>query len=195
MSAPAVLTHLAAAALTKSEGMLFAAAALASLLAVTGVRRRQLLVPAALATVTVLVALLPWRLFVRNYDLTHPDYELSNLVDRSFLADTWYRVEPVTTELLRQLLNTGSWGLLLPLFAVGVVVAGCRRDVVPTAFVLGWIALSFVGLVLIYWITVRPLSHNLFNTSNRTVAALLVGMALVAPVLVGRSSRRETGAT
>jgi 4-amino-4-deoxy-L-arabinose transferase-like glycosyltransferase len=176
---------LAAGALTKSEGMLFAAAALVPLLALAGTRRR-LLWRAGAAAAVVVVAVLPWRLFVARHGLRHPDYELSNLFDRTYLADTWYRVEPVTNELLRQLTNTGSWGLLLPLFGAALVVSALRRGFAPAAFAAAWLVLSFVGLVLIYWITVRPLEHNLFNTSNRTVATLLIGAGLVAPVLVGR---------
>ena len=179
---------LAAGALTKSEGTLFAAAALVGLVAVT-CRRRQQLLRAGLVAAVVLLAVLPWRLYVSANDLRHPDYELSNLFDRAFLSDTWYRVEPVTTELLRQLTNTDSWGLLLPLFGVGLAVAALRRNLGPALFASVWLVTSFVGLVLVYWITVRPLEPNLFNTSNRTVATLLVGMALVTPVLIGRRPR------
>ena len=181
---------LAASALTKSEGLLFAAAALVPLLALTCTQRQQLLRAASVAAVVIL-AILPWRLFVATHDLQHPDYELSNLFDRSYLADTWYRVEPVTRELLHQLTNTGSWGLVLPLLGIGLAVSVLRRTFAPAIFAAAWLVLSFTGLVLIYWITVRPLTHNLFNTSNRTVATLLIGMGLVAPVLVGRRSGKD----
>jgi hypothetical protein len=184
---------LAAGALTKSEGLLFAAAALVALLALTCARRQQLLRAASVAAVVIL-AVLPWRLFVAAHDLQHPDYELSNLFDRSFLADTWYRVEPVTRQLLRELTNTGSWGLLVPLLGIGLAVSVLRRTFAPAVFAAAWLVLSFTGLVLIYWITVRPLTDNLFNTSNRTVATLLIGMGLVAPVLVGRRSREDAEA-
>ncbi len=184
----AAAIFLAAGALTKSEGTLFAAAALVPLLALTCSQRQQL-VRGVFVAAAVIVAVLPWRLFVTTNGLRHPDYELSNLFNRSYLADTWYRVEPVTTELLHQLTNTGSWGLLLPLFGGGLAVAALRRNFAAAAFALAWLLLSFVGLVLIYWITVRPLENNLFNTSNRTVATLLIGTALATPVLIGRRSR------
>ncbi len=181
---------LAAGALTKSEGLLFSAVAVVTLLAMTiGDRRR--LWRAGSAAVVVLAAALPWRLYVWTNHLRHPDYELSNLFDRLYLADTWYRVEPVTRELLRQLTNTGSWGLLLPLFGVGLAVSVVRRNFAPAAFAAAWVVLSFVGLVLIYWITIRPLESNLFNTSNRTVATLLLTAGLVTPVLIGRGSRQD----
>lgn len=176
---------LAAGALTKSEGMLFAAAALVVLLALSCTRRRQF-VRAGSAAVVVLVAVAPWRLYVSSNDLRHPDYELSHVFDRLFLADNWYRVEPVTRELLRQLTNTDSWGLLLPIFAVSLAVAVLRLNVAPALFAVAWLVVSFVGLLLVYWITIRPLEPNLFNTSNRTVATLLLGAGLVAPVLIGR---------
>ena len=185
---------LAAGALTKSEGMLFAAAALAVLLGLSCLRRRRL-VRAALVAAVVLVAVAPWRLYVWANDLRHPDYELSHLFDRSFLGDTRYRVEPVTRELLHQVTNTDSWGLLVPLFGVALAVALLRLNLAPALFAVAWLLTSFVGLVLVYWITVRPLEFNLFNTSNRTVATLLLGAALASPVLIGRldpaSTRRD----
>lgn len=171
---------LAAAALTKSEGMLFAVCAVAAL-AVVASRRA----PGRLALVAgaVALAILPWRVYVSAHDLRHPDYELSNLVDRSYLGDTSYRVRPVVDELLLQLTSLDAWGLLLPMFGIGLGAALIRRRYALALFALGWLASSFAGLVAIYWITVRTLEFNLFNTSNRIVASLLLGAALLAPIL------------
>lgn len=174
---------LAAAALTKSEGVLFAVCAVAALALVRGRRapRRVALLAGAVA-----LAILPWRAYISAHELRHPDYELSNLLDRSFLGDLSYRVRPVVEELLLQLTNLDSWGLLLPMLGVGLAAAVIRRNYASALFAVGWLAASFAGLVAIYWITVRPLEPNLFNTSNRTVASMLLGAALLAPILAAQ---------
>lgn len=173
-------TFLAAAALTKSEGMLFAVFAVAAVALVGGRRAPRRL---ALVAGAVVLAIVPWRAYVSAHELRHPDYELSNLLDRSYLGDTFYRVRPVIDELLHQLTNFDSWGLLLPMLGIGLAAALIRRRYRLALFAIGWLSSSFAGLVAIYWITVRPLEHNLFNTSNRTVASMLLGAALLAPIL------------
>lgn len=171
---------LAAAALTKSEGMLFAVCALAAVAVVAGGKapRRLALVAAAVA-----LAVIPWRAYVGAHELSHPDYELSNLLDRSYLGDTSYRVRPIVDELVLQLTNLDAWGLLLPMLGVGLAAALVRRRYRLALFAVAWLSSSFAGLVAIYWITIRPLEPNLFNTSNRTVASMLLGAALLAPIL------------
>lgn len=171
---------LAAAGLTKSEGMLFAVCALAAFALVAGRRAPRRF---ALVTAAVALAVTPWRAYIGAHDLRHPDYELSNLVDRSYLADTWYRVGPVVDELILQLTSLDAWGLLLPMLGVGLAAALIRRSYQLALFAAAWLSSSFAGLVAIYWITIRPLEPNLFNTSNRTVASMLLGAALLAPIL------------
>ena len=171
---------LAAAALTKSEGMLFAVCAVAALAPIAGKRAPGRLILAAGA---VALAILPWRIYVSAHDLRHPDYELSNLFDRSYLGDTSYRVRPVVDELLLQLTNLDAWGLLPLMFGIGLAAALIRGSYGVALFAVSWLVTSFAGLVAIYWITVRTLEHNLFNTSNRVVASLLLGAALLAPIL------------
>ena len=171
---------LAAAALTKSDGMLFAVCAVVALALVAGKRAPVRLVLAAGA---LALAILPWRIYVSAHDLRHPDYELSNLFDRSYLGDTSYRVRPVVDELLLQLTNLDAWGLLPLIFGIGLAAALLRGMYGVALFAVCWLVTSFAGLVAIYWITVRTLEHNLFNTSNRVVASMLLGAALLAPIL------------
>ena len=39
-------------------------------------------------------------------------------------------------------------------------------------FAAAWFALSFAGLVAIYWISTNPLTNHLYNSSDRTIDAL-----------------------
>jgi hypothetical protein len=52
------------------------------------------------------------------------------------------------------------------------------------AFAALWLVLSFAGLVAIYWISSNPLTNHLFNTADRTIVTLVLGMALLVPVLL-----------
>ena len=56
----------------------------------------------------------------------------------------------------------------------------------------GWAVLSFAGLLAIYWISINPLEHNLFNTSDRTIDTLVIGTAMLVPVLLAPEREPET---
>jgi hypothetical protein len=55
--------------------------------------------------------------------------------------------------------------------------SGCRRSRRSTA-------LSFAGLVAIYAISRNPITSHLYNSSDRTIDALVIGSALLVPVLL-----------
>jgi len=39
-------------------------------------------------------------------------------------------------------------------------------------------------MVVIYWISTNPVTNNLYNSSNRTVDAIVVGAAAAVPALL-----------
>ena len=51
------------------------------------------------------------------------------------------------------------------------------------------LAWGFAGLVAIYWISTNPLTNHLYNSSDRTIDALVIGSALLAPVLIGKPQK------
>ena len=179
---------LSAAALTKSEGTMFALAALAALLAVLAVSGRNRLRPALLGLGVLVLAILPWRVYVAVNDLHPADYELSNLVDAGYLADHADRLRPTVSELAEELAKTSNWGLLLPLVGCAFATALLRRRYAAASFGGLWLAFSFAGLLLVYWISELELEPDLFNTSYRTIATPVLGAALLVPQLVGRDS-------
>jgi hypothetical protein len=61
---------------------------------------------------------------------------------------------------------------------------GRRRQ---AAFAALWTALSFGGLVVVYWISRNPVTDHLYNSSYRTVASIVVGAAALAPLLARRN--------
>ena len=53
---------------------------------------------------------------------------------------------------------------------------------------------AHAGLVAIYWISRNPITNHLFNTSDRTIDTLMIGAAVLAPVLVGAGDGRARAA-
>ena len=50
--------------------------------------------------------------------------------------------------------------------------------------VLAIVLISFAGLVAIYVISKNPITNHLYNSSDRTIDALVIGSALLVPVLL-----------
>jgi len=106
------------------------------------------------------------------------------VLDFGYLRAHRDRVGPVVHELWRQLDTHRNWGLLvwvILLAAAAAIVAG-RWVVVTFAGV--WLALSSLGLVVLYWASTLPLDSHITNTSYRTIVSLLIGGASVTPLLV-----------
>jgi hypothetical protein len=178
---PAAALLLGAAALTKNEGELFALAAYASAFLAAGRSRRR---PVALAAAATFALELPWRIWVQAHHLPTRDYALSNLFDPSYLWHHRSRVGPSAHELLTQIWASGSWSYIVPLVLLGLAAAPLMRRTRVAAFGAAWLVLSFAGLVAIYWISRNPLSSHLFNSSDRTIDSLVIGGALLVPVLL-----------
>src|SRR4029079_358589 len=53
-----------------------------------------------------------------------------------------------------------------------------------------WLVPWFAGLVAIYWISTNPVTSHLYNSSDRTIDALVIGGALMVPVLLGPAPER-----
>ena len=179
----------AAAALTKNEGLLFAASALVPLLVVARGRRRT----AAVALVAVAVAYVPWRLYMLVHDLEAPDYDLSSSFDLPFVAGRLDRVPVAGEQLLRDGLEPRQLGLLLVLGLVSVLVAlvAGRRDLGVLAG--GFALLSFTGLTWIYVLTPYDVTFFLSTNSSRVVVSPVLALAALSPLLVAESSHALEG--
>jgi hypothetical protein len=55
-----------------------------------------------------------------------------------------------------------------------------------------WAALSFAGLVLVYWISSIPIELALVWSGDRTIVTLVVGAAALAALLAGESAAGKT---
>jgi hypothetical protein len=185
---PAATLFLAAAALTKNEGELFALVAFVAAAVVAGRPRLRFLGIAAL----VVVALdLPWRIWIQVHHVKIAEYSLSSLVDPGYLSAHGDRVWPSAHELVLQIAYMRSWSFVVWLALVGLGGALLLRRFRLAAFALLWLALSFAGLVWIYWISTNPLTSHLYNSADRTIDSLVIGVALLVPVLLGPAAPDE----
>ena len=179
------VAFLGMAGLTKSEGFLFALAggiALGVGALLTHERRR--IAGVLWAVGGLLAVILPWRVYCSVYGLSTPDYDLKHAADLSYLAHHRDRVAPVVRELWDQLTISTKWGWLTWVILLALVAGLAAARWTITAFAAVWVALSALGLVVLYWASNLPLDSHLTNTSYRTIVSLLIGGAALTPLLV-----------
>jgi hypothetical protein len=176
---------LAAAVLTKDEGLLFAAGAyIALLLAATG-RRRAVVVSA----LTVALAYAPWRAYITVHQLDAPHYDLSSSFDIPWVARRLDRGPEAIAGLLDEALDPRQFGLLV---ALGVVASLLAFLVGPRSlgiFASGFALLSLAGLTWIYVITPYDLPAYLGTNAHRVVMAVVVGLGALCPLLFEECAR------
>jgi hypothetical protein len=169
----------AGAVLTKNEGSLFVAAAFLGLIAAAYRRWRALAVAAA---VDVLV-LLPWKVYVRIYDLHDINYSLTDTFDLGHVGGR-LGVGPVAFQTLgREMIDPRAWGLLVPLFVVLVAAALATGLRALPLYGLVWTGLSWLGLSWIYVVTHFEYSSYLDSTKARVIASIVLGSAALIPLL------------
>ncbi|HXF98266.1 MAG TPA: hypothetical protein VNJ46_06600 [Gaiellaceae bacterium] len=177
---------LAAAALSKNEGLLFAAAAYTGLLAAGSGRRRAVLASAG----AVALACLPWRVFVEVHDLEAPDYRLADSLRLGWVLGRLDRAWTAGQELVDAAVEPRRFGLLLALGVGAVAVAaalGARR---LALFGGTFFALSSAGLLWVYVLTPYDLRYYLFTNAERVIVAPIFALAALAPLLVEETVRR-----
>ena len=173
---------LGAGVLTKNEGSMFAALAFLPLLVRLAARDRRRALRLLAAAGAVAAVLLPWRIFTSTHHLTTGDVRFSDALRPGLLASHANRITPSAHALVGKI-GVARWGLLVPLAAVGILAALVAGRAVLGWFAAAWLALSFAGLVLVYWISSLPLHWYLDTTTERVVATLVIGGAALAPLL------------
>jgi hypothetical protein len=178
---------LGASALTKSEGLLFAASAILAAAAVTIAAREWLrLAWIAVCAAVVLATIAPWRLYLAANDLRNAEYRLSDALHPDYLADRSERVRPAVSRLWDELWRPG-WGMLPLLALVSIVAAALAGRYRLAAFALLWPIFAFGGLVIVYWISIAPIELTLNWTAGRVIVAPVIGAATLALLLVGEA--------
>jgi hypothetical protein len=174
----------AAGAVTKIEGLVFALAAIATLLAtargfdwplrtVTWFAGAVLVVPAAWAVVDRLNG--PGARNVDRAALTDPD---------AMLAASG-RIPEAAWRLASEIWN--GWPLACALVLAAVVAASLARLWWHVAFLAFWGVLAFAGLVAVYYASAAPVDWLLGTSADRVVFSVVLALGCCAPVLVGRA--------
>lgn len=179
---------LAAATLSKAEGLLFAAAAYVALVVVASGSRRRVLV----STGAVALVLLPWRVFVSVHHLTPSFYKLSDSFRVVWVAHRIGRAPTALWALLTNSATLREFALLPLVCAAAAVFAWLRGAHRLLLFGLVFTALSYVGLTWIFVISRAPLHDYLSQTQERIIDSVVVTAAALAPLLVDQGERDPT---
>jgi hypothetical protein len=172
--------------LLKNEGALFVLAVYIALVVAAHSRWRALAVAAG---VDVLL-FLPWRLYIRVHDLRDINYSLGDSFDYDHLRGR-FGVGPIAFRTLaEQMLDPRQWGLLVPIFAVLVVLGFVIGARALSLFALVWTVLAWLGLSWIYVISHFEYSSYLDSTKERVVASLVVGAAALIPLFAAECWNR-----
>lgn len=171
----------AAAGLTKNEGLIFAGAAYLGLLLAT-LRWRPLL----LSALALELCLAPWQIWLRVNDV-HSDTLLGvHVFDIHHPG-----IGPLALQaLLRQIFSPDTWTILVPLFLAGVALAAIARAR-TSIFAAVWISVSLVGLAWIYLVSKQEWSNYFSFSGNRVVDSVVVGAAVLAPLLAAEAVARR----
>lgn len=167
---------LAAAALTKGEGLLFALAGLATALLLArrlGRPRRDVLVLGC----GVLGVAVAWALVDRLNGPGARNVDLGGALD----SDAVDRLTLATERLADELVDGWPVAGLAVVAALGL--AAVARVWLPGLFLAVWTLLSFAVLVAVYVVSVNPIDWHLGTSADRVVFSIALGAATVAPAL------------
>jgi hypothetical protein len=153
-----------------------------ALLGTLAVWNRARLARAGLAMLAVLAFLVPWRLFIAAHHLPTPEYSLGNAASPGYPSDHADRVGPAASGLVDRMAS-GRFGFLVVLILAGLALALLSRRYRELAFAGAWLVLSFLGLLLVYWISNVPVHLTLVWSGDRTVTSIVLGGAALAPLL------------
>jgi hypothetical protein len=182
---------LAAASLTKIEGVLFGAILVASVLvAGVAVHRRGALAGAVLLLGPA--ATIPWRLWLTRHRVptSTPDYNAPNVLDAHFLSARFDRLTYALGFMLRGPFGTERMTAVLVCAAVAVAVVAARLLPAIVAAVGAWLVLCFLALAAIYWTSRVDIHFYVATSASRVGTTLIVAGAVLAPLLLGLALRR-----
>lgn len=174
---------LAGAANGKNEGLAAAFAVLVALALACAVerRRRRGLRPVGVAVGAVVLAILPWRLWVATHDVRGGDIDAADALDPGLLSDRADRVPPALDGILDELVDVDRWGLLAA--ATLALTAGALSRAATRAIgVYYGASIVLVGgsLTLAYWISNWEIHEHLASSADRVVQPMgFLGFAAV----------------
>jgi hypothetical protein len=184
------IVFLAAAALTKDEGVLLGGLLALALIAADVVRRRTVLPTAALLLAPL--ATLPWRawLALPEQPLTASNYSWLDLLHPVYAADRIDRLGYASRSMVELLADPSRWSPVLALaLAVLVVLAPTLREL--SIALCTWVVVAFVGLASVYWISWTDVHWYVTTSAYRVLESLPIVVGAMLPLLFGIAIGRE----
>jgi hypothetical protein len=175
---------LVAATLTKNEG--FLDALLLALLLAAATRFRRWVAPVAIAAACV-VAVLPWKLWLRSQDVpVNPAYDPGDLLRPGYLAGRLDRLSTALLDVPPYFFDWDAWLLTLPL-AIALGLALLRRRPGLSLLVIGSVAVVIAGNLTVYWVSTLPVSWYIRTSADRTSFAPVLLCAVLIPLLAAEA--------
>jgi len=176
---------LAAAALTKLEGVTLALVLATALLAAATLQhgRRGL---SGLYLLLAPAAIIPWRVWLAHHELpgSSPDYDWGRLLHPLSLANRIERLQIAAQHMIEFLFRFDQWLLVLPLAALALALS-LRRLAVPILVVGAWGVASFIGLAGVYWIGRLEIDYYVRTSADRVASTLPIVLGTITPLLLG----------
>ena len=182
---------LAAAALTKTEGVLLGLLLALVLLAAAAGLRRRLALPGLVLLLGPAVTV-PWRIWLAAHaqPVQADVYSWGSLAHPVFLAQRFDRLTYATAKMVDLLADSGRWSAVLPLTLAALVVLAPRLRVLSAALA-AWVVVAFFGLATVYWIGAPDVHWYVSTSAYRVVANLPVVAGAVLPLLLAIALERE----
>jgi hypothetical protein len=189
---------LAAAALTKNEGVMLGLALVVSFAVVGfGASKRRAL--PILVSALGPAAIIPWKLWLHRHGLSSvaTDYSWRTLGDVSYLTSHTDRLTYGASHLLTIPFDPNLWTWVTPV-ALAALAYSVVRLTAPAVAIAVWLLLALTGQALVYWIGRPEIHYYVATSAERVVATLPIVAASVMPLLlafaVEDSARARTGA-
>jgi hypothetical protein len=170
---------LAAASTTKSEGLLFALAAVAAASVAARGFGRSVRSVLGLAVGVVAVPIM-WMIVDRLNGPGGANIDVTAALDPGAAG----RIPTAAARLMEEMAD--GWSLAGLLAIIAVIAAVVARLWWEVLFVVLWGVLAFAALVGVYWVTTDPIDWYLTTSADRVVFSIMLGFATVAPVLIAR---------
>jgi hypothetical protein len=185
-TAPLALSAIffAACAMTKVEGLLFALAAIATLLATARGFGRPLRSVAWFAG-AVLVTPAAWAVVDRLNGPGARNLDSATLTDPDAMLAASGRIPEAAWRLVSEIWD--NWPRTCVLVLAAVLAASLVRLWWHVVFLVSWGVLAFGGLVAVYYASAAPIDWLLGTSADRVVFSVVLALASCAPVLVGRA--------
>jgi hypothetical protein len=178
---------LAAASLTKGEGLLFALAAIAAAAVLArGFGRPRATIGRFAAAVLALPA--AWAVVDRLNGPGAKNVDAAILLHPGRFVAATDRIPTAASRLVEEMGE--GWSLDLGLIGLGLLAACWTRQWWPALFVGVWALLGLAALVTVYFLSTAPIDWHLTTSADRVIFSIVLAAATTSPVLVGLAWER-----